>query len=280
MLEFKAADFFRVTTAIQHTLSVLETKKKRSFEHHEDGSVTITPIDDQVFLNTLVERCEELGVSLRVLGADITLMAVCELDLLLQGGSPTYEGIVTGFIDIQRTLNRELTKVKLLALSSEEYNWFSPKEHLFGAKFNHKFRTRGVFEVDEAAKCLALGRPTAAVFHLMRVLEVGIYAFANCLVIPDPVKPAERNWGVFLRKIREEGIEKKWPTAADRMCGEAVLFESLHASLDAVKNPWRNESLHVGTKYTDDEAKHIFSAVKGFMSKLASRMDENGEPKA
>jgi hypothetical protein len=39
--------------------------------------------------------------------------------------------------------------------------------------------------------------------------------------------------------------------------------------------------MHIGgKKYTDDEAEHIFLAVKGFMKILASRVDENGEPKA
>jgi hypothetical protein len=38
--------------------------------------------------------------------------------------------------------------------------------------------------------------------------------------------------------------------------------------------------MHVENKYTDDEAEDIFRAVRGFMKKLASRMDENGEPKA
>jgi hypothetical protein len=47
-----------------------------------------------------------------------------------------------------------------------------------------------------------------------------------------------------------------------------------------VKNPWRNETMHVSGKYTDDEAKHIFVAVEGFMKKLSDRMDEGGEPKA
>jgi hypothetical protein len=77
-----------------------------------------------------------------------------------------------------------------------------------------------------------------------------------------------------------EGIERKWPTTADRAVGDGALFESLHASLDAVKNPWRNATMHVENKYTDDEAEHIFVAVRGFMTKLASRCDENGDPKA
>jgi hypothetical protein len=38
--------------------------------------------------------------------------------------------------------------------------------------------------------------------------------------------------------------------------------------------------MHIEKKYTDDEAEHIFVAVKGFMKKLASRCDEMGEPKA
>jgi hypothetical protein len=62
------------------------------------------------------------------------------------------------------------------------------------------------------------------------------------------------------------------------MSGDGALFEELYASLDAVRNPWRNAPMHVERKYTDDEAEHIFVAVKGFMMKLASRCDEDGKP--
>lgn len=57
-------------------------------------------------------------------------------------------------------------------------------------------------------------------------------------------------------------------------------LSAIYASLDAVKNPWRNDTMHPAAKYTDDEAEHIFVAVKGFMMKLASRCDESGDPKA
>jgi hypothetical protein len=99
------------------------------------------------------------------------------------------------------------------------------------------------------------------------------------LNINDPIKPAERNWAIILDKIWN-GIQTKWPTAVDRTKGDGALFESLYASLDAVKNPWRNATMHVENKYTDDEAEHIFISVKGFMKKLASRMDEDGKPLA
>jgi hypothetical protein len=39
-------------------------------------------------------------------------------------------------------------------------------------------------------------------------------------------------------------------------------------------------TMHLDQKYTEAEAKHVFEIVKGFMIKLASRCDENGNPKA
>ncbi len=137
----------------------------------------------------------------------------------------------------------------------------------------------GVYELDKASKCLALSRPTACVFHLMRVIEIGIRAISKCLKIPGPIKPADRNWGKMLCAIKG-GIENKWPTVSNRTSGDGALFDAIYVSLDAVKNPWRNSTMHVENKYTEDEAEHVFVAVRGFMMKLASRMDEQGLPLA
>jgi hypothetical protein len=110
-------------------------------------------------------------------------------------------------------------------------------------------------------------------------MEIAVRATARCLGFPDPTKPAERNWGYVLQEIRK-GIEAKWPTTAARMGGNGEMFEALYASLDAVKNPWRNSTMHPANEYSDDEARHIFLAVRAFMLKLAARCDENSDPKA
>jgi hypothetical protein len=136
-------------------------------------------------------------------------------------------------------------------------------------------------DVEEASKCLAFDRHTACVFHLMRVVEVGIRSVARCLNIPDPVKPAERNWGIILKTIKEE-MERRstaspigWPNLAD-----AAFFDQCYSSLDAVKNAWRNPTIHIENKYTGEEAEDILGAVRGFMRRLVSRMDQQGQPKA
>ena len=106
--------------------------------------------------------------------------------------------------EIRNTLKRELSLLKIFVLEAKAQTYFEPKAPHFGEVFGVKFQTAGVFEVDEAAKCIALSRPTAAVFHLMRVMEIGIRAVARCLGIPDPIKPAERNWGHILKAVKDE----------------------------------------------------------------------------
>jgi hypothetical protein len=74
-------------------------------------------------------------------------------------------------------------------------------------------------------------------------------------------------------------MDKKWPNAADRMSGDGLTFDSLHASLAAIKSPYRDSTMHLEEKYTEEEARYVFEMVKGLMTKIAARMDEYGEPK-
>jgi hypothetical protein len=64
-----------------------------------------------------------------------------------------------------------------------------------------------------------------------------------------------------------------------RSGGDGELFETAYAALAGMQNPWRNSTMHLDQVYTPDDARHILEIVGGFMRKLASRMDENGDPK-
>lgn len=277
MLELKAGSFLKAASELVELASFISGISTPS-----EPGVKVFHADSMLDANDrlwLEPRLKNLPEHLNALGADVTLLCVRDTEEVASRQWTDWKKIKECVEEISKTLTRELSLKTILVLGSQEANYYSPKSPLFGQNFADKFKTDGAFELDEAAKCLALSRPTAAVFHLMRILEIGINALAESLGIPNPVKPAERNWAIILKRIKEDGIDKKWPTAALRMSGEGLLFESLYASLDAVKNPWRNETMHVSGKYTDDEAKHIFVAVEGFMKKLSARMDENGNPK-
>lgn len=165
-----------------------------------------------------------------------------------------------------------------LAVTPEAASFYQPKEALFGKAVESQFPSV-MFEIEEAGKCRAVGLYTACVFHLMRAFEVSIRAVARSLSIPDPLKPADRNWGNLLKAVKAE-IDRRWPASADRLHGDGRIFESIYASLDAVKNPWRNSTMHVEGKYTEEEARHIWNATEGFMRALSARCDEEGLPLA
>lgn len=160
-----------------------------------------------------------------------------------------------------------------LILNANAKELWQPSKPTFGDDFKNKFQS-AQYDLDEACKCLALGRSTAAVFHLMRITETGLQALHGCLGIPVALAGNDRNWGKILGRVRDDIKQRgtRW--------AEHDQFQEFYALLDAVKDAWRNATMHIENKYTPDEAQHIFNMVRGFMGRIALRMDENGEPKA
>lgn len=180
-------------------------------------------------------------------------------------------------IQLRDRMPDELETTYLLSLTAKEKALYEPSVPLFGTRVQTDFPS-AIDDIEEAAKCMAFGRSTASAFHSMRVIEIAIRAVARCLNIPDPIKPADRNWGVVLKAIKDE-IDRRWPARA-RQSGDGRIFEDLYATLDAMKNPWRNATMHVEAVYTSENAEAIFQAVGAFMRKLADRCDELGMPVA
>jgi len=160
-----------------------------------------------------------------------------------------------------------------MILDSHSKQLWEPTRPPFGEDFKNKF-SGSQYELDEAGKCLALARSTATVFHLMRLMETGLRAVHNCLGLSAPFTGNDRSWGNILKAIKEE-IDRR-----PKGWAEKERFQALYASLDAVKDAWRNPTMHIENKYTPEEATHVFNMVRGFMIGLASRCDENGDPKA
>lgn len=270
MLKFNTVDFYRASTDLQ------EFQTMTNYGHlNAAGRGDLLTASNREHLGKLAARLRD---HLTVLGANVTVKAAVRLVNILQNEKVTWDSVADMIGQLDLRLEDELHTKHLLVLDPREEALFNPQQPLFGLDVESKFRSEGAFEIDEAAKCMSLGRHTAAVFHMMRIMEIGIRAMARCLQVPDPVKPAERNWGIILKKMKD-AMDGKWPTMAARITGDGALFENLYASLDAVKNPWRNDTMHVERKYTDEEARHIFEVVRGFMTNLALRCDENGDPK-
>jgi hypothetical protein len=180
-----------------------------------------------------------------------------------------------GLKDIESRLADHLKFLKFFVIPEEQAILFEGADRLL------KHRTAALFpsiwfDCEESAKCLCLSRYTASVFHTMRILEIAIASFAKRLGIADPVKATDRSWGVMLNKVRD-GIDTKFPKSKRLPDTEGSQLEAIYVSLDAIKNPWRNATMHVESVYTEEEARHILVCTSHLMDKMASVFDENGQ---
>jgi hypothetical protein len=194
------------------------------------------------------------------------------------GGSATRQSLYPMVLELYNRMRDDLNDRLLLFVDASHVGFYHQSELLFGNEVATGFPSI-LYDAEEAGKCLALERSTAAVFHSIRCLEAAIRAISRCLGVPDPTRAADRNWGSMLKEVKAE-IDRRWPTSTNRLSGDGQTFDEIHAALAGIQNPWRNATMHLDQKYTEAEARHVFDVVRGLIRRVASRCDELGEPKA
>lgn len=172
-------------------------------------------------------------------------------------------------------LSKKEIKGKAFFYVPEERMKFFPRvgdPHIFGKAVNKAFPS-ATYDIAESGVCLSLDRGTSCVFHLMRVLEIGL----SVLGAKFGVSLAHTNWGPAIEeiesKIRDMHRDAAWKTLPD--CKEQQEFYAQAAShFGVLKDAWRNYTMHARGVYTEEGAERIFENVKGFMQKLAERLHE------
>lgn len=144
-----------------------------------------------------------------------------------------------------------------------EHDRFYKKPHLFGEEVERCIQGIGE-DIEEAGTCYAVGRYTACVFHLQRIMEAGLKALA------EPTGERHNpNWDAILRKIDDE-LRKGWEERRNFFQGKEQEISASAAMLRAVKSSWRNPTMHIDRVYDEDNALDIWNAVKGFMNSLCA----------
>jgi hypothetical protein len=236
---------------------------------------------------TMRSDAQRLAVTLHKMEMVVTSSAAGSLALYLDQPTERKDGKVLFDLAAIRELSHQVTALisclnheaptKVAIILDHRSRELFESTALWGPKVALDF-TSLTDDIAEGAKCLALGRGTAAVFHFVRCLEGAIRAVHGSLGLPDPTTGAQRNWSNVLRAITEE-MDKRWPKKS-RLSGDSVFFEKVVAALTAMNNPYRNETMHLAAKYTPEEAAHIQELVGGLLRLVAERMDENGFPLA
>lgn len=262
VLRFNAAFFVTVCTYTQSLRAEVE------FLSRPLGIETIERLDR--WLERLRAECQEHSLPVSA-GYIDQVLAYIE-SLKGQGKEITKERFITNMNGIEERICQELHDLWFFRMPDENVGFYEGSRERFGQKVIDAF-PNAMYDIEEAGKCFALGRSTATVFHLMRVMEIGLFALGKSLNDPNWDPHNNRSWHSILHKCDKE-IAKKKEDRAQEWKEDEEFYMSVTANIHAVKNAWRNPTMHVGKKYTNEEAADIFNAVRTFMRHLATKLQE------
>jgi hypothetical protein len=182
---------------------------------------------------------------------------------------------------LQERIDDELSLRVFFSIEAKELQFFRetdrpgrnelklPRE-LFGDQAIANFP--GVLrDVEEASKALVFGLGTACVFHLMRVMEHGLRALAVSLNDPRINPDSNPNWESILRKCDDE-TQKPYDKKSSEWKTESQFFSEATANLRAVKDAWRNPTMHVEIFYDPEMAYDVWHSSRAFMRHLATKL--------
>jgi hypothetical protein len=257
MLEFQASEFVDALRAFSAVEAMVENKVSGS-----DQIIVGETVANTLYkLNRLEDACTSLG-------AIITADFVRDAKAAVESGKWKWTDLTAATKQIYAVLLKELARAKLFSLAPHKAEFFDNAIDKFDIETWLSFPSTQD-DMDEAGKCFALGRNTACVYHLMRVLERPIMVLAKVLLPNDP----SPNWEVVLKKIDAELAKKP---SERSFKGDVQFFAEVAAEMRAVKHAWRNRVMHVDTIVTEERAKAIFDATIAFMNVVSKNLSDDG----
>jgi hypothetical protein len=134
--------------------------------------------------------------------------------------------------EIHARLKDELGLICTLVLAQQRAKYFESKEPLFGQEINDRLPL-AVPDIEDAGRCLAVNQGTAAVFHLMRVMEDGLKNLAAMLGIPYAP-----SWESYIRQINDR-IAAKHKTKGVKWKRDEAFYRDIAGDLQTIKIAWR-----------------------------------------
>lgn len=262
MLKYNAARFYRIAQLAG------ELGKELSFAVNQSrfASILEAPIAAATkkewldIIETLLKDCSEIGLC-----TSANLLKQIKVDL---EEDCEFSEFLSVFQSYHRTVAAELSTNHFLMIPSERVKFYQV-DNAFGKAVADKF-PKAVGDIEEAGNCYAVGRNTACVFHLMRVMEIGVRYFGKRMKIPN-VNQLE--WQPILNHINgainKLGVAPPGTklTAPQKMKRDKYAKAAVY--LENVKNAWRNNVMHPKESYSDEEAEKVFQTVKAYMQYLA-----------
>lgn len=242
MEKFGASHFFELAASMQALIEYEATEDEQLGDDYTKACTWLSEVRDD---------CHSIGLNLCAKRAE----ALCSR--IESGSVRAVKDVKREIEELQHLIQDEMGERMFVYVPPERAAFYNQPE-LFGREVNAKFPTIQ-FDLVEAGNCYAAGRSTAVVFHLMRIMEIGVQAFGTKLGVP---LTNERVWQVIL-----DGVNKAIAALHPKNPITKELAE-VSANLYSVKLAWRNEVMHPKDTYTLEESENLIRQVKIFMGQL------------
>jgi len=258
MLQRNANDFIEIGRSMQSIVGHIAT--------------IVAPNDklNDSELLTIQANLVKMAANAVLLQIDVSYNLIKETYDKYELSAPTWSEIGKEIEFISRTINAELkTKIMFFILPHRE-TYYSGRD-LLSEETLDKFPS-AKWDMEEAGKCFATERFTAAVHHLMRVAEYGLISFAEYCKVDNKDRA---NWNRALSEIEKAIREKNHPNYITNMTKEDEQYYTEAAAwLRNIKTAWRNPVSHIPTVYDEPKALELFGAIKNLMNHLSKRFKE------
>jgi hypothetical protein len=139
-----------------------------------------------------------------------------------------------------------------------------------------------VMDIEEASKSLALSRYTAAVYHTLQIVEVGLIELGRVIVVNDP----QVGWNATTNRLVKI-LSTRYPERTKFQQRYSPFLEQINATIEVLKSAWRNKISHAQGKiflltsdFTPEITEEIMVASRGFMRRLATEVPISPDPDA
>jgi hypothetical protein len=263
MLAFKAGDIYGRITALTGFAAV--------FMNTPNVAVSTLP---QQITDEIVKALEPLTNESP--GSPFTPVSVLAQRLIT--------GIRTPDVNLQSRILAERVfalMARFKEICDEQLFFFIPKDQrgyfqtmdTFGPDFRKRFPSAAT-DAEESGKCLALDRPTACVFHLMRVAEHGLRRLARKLRVQlthrglrHPIEFAD--WEKVIIGCNNRIAAARTLPLGKKRQAQLDMYSDAADHCTYMKDIWRNNVSHARKPYSPTEAKGSMERVGGFMTFLA-----------
>ena len=129
-------------------------------------------------------------------------------------------------------------------------------------------------ELVAAGNCIACELYTAAVFHAMRAVEIGVRALAVEIKVklPNPVELS--TLGGIAKGIDTKLLELKNKRKTTKRDADLKFFSEAAVQFRYFNNGWRIRVSHARENYAEDDAKEVITHVRSFFVTLAQHLAE------